>query len=160
MLRLIYSIAQPFPLKVEWTDTIYLLQFLGPGVVRACWLSGLQGDLNTTEPLLMLVVCFPSLTAVRKGSILRAFYYYSSLKKHFELHLMYLGSLCRCLSIVLYLKGSQSQLDVQSGCHSSALRQECKHGVVHPKQRDEEQSGFSQPSEGNHSQRNKEENIA
>lgn len=95
-----------------------------------------------------------------KGSILRAFYYYSSLKKHFELHLMYLGSLCRCLSIVLYLKGSQSQLDVQSGCHSSALRQECKHGVVHPKQRDEEQSGFSQPSEGNHSQRNKEENIA
>lgn len=51
-------------------------------------------------------------------------------------------------SIVLYLKGSQSQLNVESGCHSGVLRQEGKDGVMHPKQRDEEQGGFSQPSKG------------
>lgn len=53
------------------------------------------------------------------------------------------------LAVALYLKGSQPQLDVQPGCHSSVLRQEGKYCVVHPKQRDEEQGGFSQPPEGN-----------
>lgn len=44
-----------------------------------------------------------------------------------------------------YLEGSQAQLNVEPGCHSGVLGQEGKHSVVHPKQRDEEQSGFSQP---------------
>lgn len=38
-------------------------------------------------------------------------------------------------SIVLYLKGAQSQLDVESGSDSSVLGQEGKYSVVHPKQR-------------------------
>lgn len=49
----------------------------------------------------------------------------------------------------LYLKGSKTQLDVQSGRNSSGLRQEGEHCVVHPEQRDEEQGGFSQPPEVN-----------
>lgn len=52
-----------------------------------------------------------------------------------------------CDSEVLYLKGAQSQLDVESGCYSSVLRQEGKYSVVHPKQRNQEQGGFCQPPE-------------
>lgn len=51
-----------------------------------------------------------------------------------------------CLfSFVFYLKGSQAELDEDSGLCSCVFWQEGKHHVVHPKQRDEEQSGFGQP---------------
>lgn len=45
----------------------------------------------------------------------------------------------------VYLKGSQTQLNVKSGCYTCVLRQEGKYGVMHPKQRDEEQGGLGQP---------------
>lgn len=48
------------------------------------------------------------------------------------------------LLLWFYLERSQSQFDVKSGHHTRVLRQEGKHSVVHPKQRDEEQCGFSQ----------------
>jgi len=51
------------------------------------------------------------------------------------------------LGAVLYLKGSQAQFDVQPGCYSSVFRQKGKYSVVHPKQRNEEKGGFSQPPE-------------
>lgn len=44
-----------------------------------------------------------------------------------------------------YLKRAQAQLDVQSGRDAGVLRQEGKHCVVHPKQRDQKKSGFGQP---------------
>lgn len=44
-----------------------------------------------------------------------------------------------------HLKGAQPQLDVQSGCDTGVLRQEGKHRVVHPEQRDQKKSWFRQP---------------
>lgn len=46
---------------------------------------------------------------------------------------------------MFYLKGSQAELYEDSGLCSGVFWQESKHHVVHPKQRDEEQSGFGQP---------------
>lgn len=46
---------------------------------------------------------------------------------------------------IQHLKGAQPQLDVQSGCDAGVLRQEGKHCVVHPEQRDQKKGGFSQP---------------
>ncbi len=49
------------------------------------------------------------------------------------------------LCCVFYLKGSQTELDEDSGLCSRVFWQEGKHHIVHPKQWDEEQSGFGQP---------------
>lgn len=46
---------------------------------------------------------------------------------------------------IRHLEGAQPQLDVQPGRDAGVLRQEGEHCVVHPKQRDKEQGGFSQP---------------
>lgn len=46
---------------------------------------------------------------------------------------------------IQHLEGAQPQLDVQSGRDAGVLRQEGEHCVVHPKQRNKEQGGFSQP---------------
>lgn len=61
---------------------------------------------------------------------------------------VYLVSYSTPLSLVLYLKRAQSKLDVESGCYPSVLRQEGKYSVMHPKQRNEKEGGFSQPPKG------------
>ena len=61
---------------------------------------------------------------------------------HFGLQELYVGL---CLYCVFHLKGSQTQLDEDSGLCSRVFWQEGKHHVVHPKQRDQEQSGLGQP---------------
>lgn len=54
--------------------------------------------------------------------------------------------LCKLFrNFIQHLKGAQAQLDVQPGCDAGVLRQEGKHCVVHPEQRDQKKSGFSQP---------------
>lgn len=68
-------------------------------------------------------------------------YIYMS-NSHFGLQEPYVGV---CLCCVFYLKGSQTELDEDSGLCPRVFWQECKYHVVHPKQRDEEQSGLGQP---------------
>lgn len=53
-------------------------------------------------------------------------------------------SLDLCVS-VFYLKGSQTELDEDSGLCSGVFWQEGEHHVVHSKQWDEKQSGLGQP---------------
>lgn len=46
---------------------------------------------------------------------------------------------------VFYLERAKTELNEDPSLSSGVLRQEGKHHVVHPKQRDEKQSGLGQP---------------
>ena len=50
-------------------------------------------------------------------------------------------------SVVRYLKGSQTELYNDSSLCSCVFWEESEHHVVHPKQGDEQQSGFGQSPE-------------
>lgn len=52
---------------------------------------------------------------------------------------------CLPISPRVYLVGAEDQLEVQPGVHTDVLGEECKHHVVYPKERDEEQRGLRQP---------------